>query len=978
MKKVIKLKWLTITVLSLLLCLSFAMVGLTQRSPKTVNANSEQTIFTSTELGINGKTPISYSTFLSGSSISLDSADIGFAMEKGAAVRAEVAKPGVRYVVNLGAGFDTVKTTLSSATFDFYVLFGAEGRYLFVKGDLRQNDADYNYVASVTFDNVSELNFDAYKAKEISGQGVMVVTNGTEKTVVLADANDNERTMESVVNTAKLLGALDGYSNDVITAMDKYVPGYSVSTEGLYADRATGLDYNEIIGTQTGVKAVYVNTAKVDDAYTKALEGVGEANTKATVNLGEYVTVVDKDGNFTNYNTVTVADQILRNTADLAKLYSNDNSKKLTTTGYFLVANDIAYNPDVTVNPYAGDGVDNTSVFSGKFDGNGKTIEFALTNSGLFGGAANATITNASFIVKAIPATLSNQYTAWGQVSILGRYGTNCTISNIYAKYDCAVNVNLVSHRFVSPGFFAVTNSKYFTYNNVLLDLTNVTIDDIPATTNKFSYGVIWSPLNSTAYYVGTATNAYVIWDNPNLYVANNSDNSSKWYGTSANDKANSYQGPAGLTYFNDAVSDRNDISDGITRHNDYTAAKKYFAENSDELNKFANFVDISYGLPYYGDKANVADYLGDTYYDGDTDDYEGDVAAVLPTIEGKTITKITNSDESVVYYNGSTWSNIPAVATNATAGVDYNALVYGENDELLGATVIRSATKIISTAKDLPSVYSYNATAATTTTGYFLVANDIDAYTENVDITPYYDSSANNGSTFAGVFDGNGKKIEYAITRGGLFDKLTGTVKNASFIVKAVPTAVEGYSIGAGQFAILARTAVNAKIDNIYATYACTLDANIANKAATVSRGIGLFALTSGASDSYTNVVLDLSNATVSNLDESIGFGYGVIRCPEGGASYSGTTSNVYVIWTNKTLYQYANGATKFFGTSSNDKVAGYTVAGYTDYAQSTVKPSDLSNGITRYDTVDAMNTAGKTQVGNWSVTASGVEWVK
>ncbi len=283
---------------------------------------------------------------------------------------------------------------------------------------------------------------------------------------------------------------------------------------------------------------------------------------------------------------------------------------------------------------------------------------------------------------------------------------------------------------------------------------------------------------------------------------------------------------------------------------------------------------------------------------------------------------------------------------------------------------------KVIRTASDLASVYSNNATAATTTTGYFFVANDI-PYDANVAITPHYDALNSTWSTFSGVFDGNGKTIEYAITRGGLFDTLrTATIKNASFIVKAVPAAQNGYSVGGGQFVILARNMVNTVVENVYARYDCALDANITNLAPTVSRGVGLFGATSGANCEITNTVLDLSNVTVSNLDESTGFSYGVIWCPELANAYGNTAANVHVIWTNKTLYQYSNagGTVKYFATSSNDKSEDYAVEGYTAYENSSAgKACDISTGITRHDDYTAVGT-----VGNWSVGQSGATWVK
>ncbi len=976
MKKMITSKWFLTALLTLVLCLSvFGMFAVNQSTTtQTVSANAqEQTVFKASELGIDGNTQFAtYESFVTDSGATLESTDSGFVMGKGASVRVSRTTPGIRYTVNLGKGIDTIKAgeTYGSEAYEysFYVKFSVnyEGttKAMYVKGDLKDNGENYYYTASLTFDNITEEQLNEYKALEVTGEGIMILTGASSK-YVKADTNDNVRTMESVVNTGKLQNAFEDYEAETIAVMDSFVPcdedTYILGKEDkIYAEKTTGITS---IGLEN-VKTVYYNTAKISDGE------LTEAITFSDVEVGEklegYVTVVTNDGKFHNV-PYFVADKVIREASDLTSLYNGENK----IMGYFVVANDIEYDESVTIKPtFTNWGAG--SQFNGTFDGDGHKIEYGAKQGGLFGNL-NGTVKNVSIIVKSV-RTETNATNTWtpdiGMYSIIAGYASDkAIVENVFAGYDCTFTPNLsklvsqygaVSTRYRGIGLFAASNGV--TVKNTVVDMTKV--EGVVASGDNTSYGVLEAPYGNS-YWGGTLTNCYVIWGVKEMYYNNNAECS-----IATNEE----------NYSNEAITCTISNYSSVNRFDNYADIKEYFTTNPDKLAVFEGIIDTSNGFPYAGDPLNLLPELGEVYYDGDTDDYEGDVAAVTKALDGLTYTKIVNIDDTTeVYYDGTTWTNIAQNLTNEK--ITLNALVMNDTTPVAKVNIV-SVKKVITNAKDLHSVASHhttvNASYAYTTVnieGYYLVANDIE-YDPNELLYPTH-GWINAGSNFKGVFDGQGFRVEYGLRNsgevkgGGLFGgTMSGTVKNVSIIVKSV--AADGY----GNNVILAGY-ITGTVENVYAEYDCEVTPNTAWN----SEGIGWATRENGCT--YKNVILNLSKvqAPTITIDLSVDKTQvlDIVAGNSNGSYAKPKSTNYNIIYADAEIYKYV----KTYKDANTADFYEYWVAenDYDSYNTSfsydgiTVKEKVKLDGVYRYSTLAELN--GQT-VGNFKVENGVASWVE
>lgn len=545
MKKTIKTKLLLIISLSVFACLCF-MCAAWGGVNTTFAAADAKTSFTSTELGINGATPVTYETFVEKSGATLDQDDIGFKMEKGASVRVDDTTPGIRFIVNLGAGIDVIQASnaygINDYTYDYYVLFNTGDRYLFVKSEPFSNGSDYRYTASITFGGVSTENFADYKALIVNGQGVMVVTEKADelnKIVVIADANDNERAMESVVNTAKLNGIFAEEDDKTIEVMNSFVPSDDayIGTKGLYAERDNkALSYQDVIAANAGAKAVYYDTKKMQETDSIALKNVGSANTLAQEELSAYVTVVDAEGKFHNYKNVKIADKVISECEDLDSLSSDTANGEVY--GYFIVSNDVVWDGEYYATPLLNSISGAGSIFCGVLDGDGHKVEFGISAGGLFGQWTRACVVqNISLIVKGVnpPSNyMADDNTKDSIHCILAKnaqgnvYGSFSTIRNVYATFDIenfepAIG-SIGAGQWSWFGFYG-SHVDTTNYNDVILDLSKVNgVKEKLEAGQTLPYGLLVYNTDHGSLF----NNVYVVWSNPYLgtfstnYIASN------------------------------------------------------------------------------------------------------------------------------------------------------------------------------------------------------------------------------------------------------------------------------------------------------------------------------------------------------------------------------------------------------------------------------------------------------------------------
>ncbi len=1015
-------KWLLLAPATLALAAGCMLLS----TNDTTTASAAGTPFyTAAQIGISGDAS-DYATLVSGAT-----AD-DFTMEKGASVRTSVngdGKLGIRFKTNVakaGEGKYYTELTLGLETpITVYVECSPE--------------EDGEYYASLLYSNLTETEKAAYKALEVTARGVYVDDTGYAYT----KAEDNVRTMEGVANAAILAGTPE---EDVA----EYVTSFTTA-EKVYGEQAAGLSvsYN---GTAS---AVYMNAKKLASTDLSAISLAAEE-----VGSEGWVSVVDANGNFTNYPYLC-ATKVIRQASDLVSLYVT--SGEATIEGYFALANDIIYAEDpFTPNP-AMDTAEKGSWFCGTFDGQGHVLEYGLKKNGLFGGLGNnALIKDTSFIVKAIPET-DDIASLTMLAKVFHSDAKKVELENVYATYDVEFTPNLQKTfwgQTVGVGLFESARVAIVNMKNVLVDMSKVHISNPFDETKNFT--AAYGPFASrNLQNVGrwTYTNTYAIFDNPLAGLKRSTPSSKDYYAEDVIDGACYAENkvPEGVEVLT-APYDKNSGNFklvGVNQFANYAEAKTYFANNKAALTAFENFTDISLGFPVanaescvnYNTTVMVDDGAAtETAFDvatsasktlslnflgadvenvtvahdsgvevvaieGTTITYTAGVAgqefltvsatiggvlveksltvnvivpdmsniyfdtdATLPAaLKDVTITKVTdaaNAEEE--YFDGTTW-NVAANTSNAI--VEHDALVYGESG-LLGSAKIVVATKVIETTADLACLYGGSSSAPIT--GYFLLANDI---TDNAAFKPTPGSSH-----FAGVLNGNGKKIEFTLNKNGLFGNLASnaTIENVGLIVKGVTAATS--NTDSARLAILAHEVVsgatNITINGVYAKYDIEnfqpqLYVNNWGQAAAmgfVENMIGTVKVQNSIIDMSKVPVID--HATEDGTAEKpYTFGYGVFGTRNQNLIRSGywTAENVYVIWANpyvalKRSYSQntVNSTIANICFAENDK------ATYDSYAGEGTKT--LYTGVNRYADYAAAVAAGVTKVGSFVISSEGV----
>lgn len=577
----IKTKLLSIITLIVFVCIAGLCVGCSKKNKVGLTAS---------ELNIEGKTPISYSEFVNDSGADIKDDDIGFKMEKGANVRVD-KQFGFGYAVNLGIGINAVKASSKYSAelydYDYYVLFKMDEESWYIKGEPVLADGNYKYTASFVFAEVADGKIEEFKTKDIGGLGIMVLTEKSDKSnkiVVSAEENDNVRTMESVVNSARLSGTFDNADAEIIKEAELYVPCDSsyIVGKGLYAERVSGaLTYSDIIKANEGARVVYYN-GKRFTAADKAipLADVGEENSLQVCDIEGYVTIVDAAGKFYNCNKVKVADAVISEQKDLKKLYckSLPAMRFEDVYGYFVLAKDVKWDGEFVVCPPFrwswGNHVETGSRFFGTLDGDGHILEYAVCQGGLFGYSLHGTVKNISLIIKAVkemPETTVGIHDCGdgNNLFLARRLYSPCLIENVYATYDIDDFTPDVgqdfSGRFHFLGFGGETYGP--TFKNVVLDLSKVKGVIRQNFKGESIYGVVFFNLGSGEQ----AENVHIVWDVVQL----------KFWGESV------------FIATNDELDGAIKL-DGITRH-------KTFADFADATDKVGSFKVTPDGVVWVG-----------------------------------------------------------------------------------------------------------------------------------------------------------------------------------------------------------------------------------------------------------------------------------------------------------------------------------------------------------------------------------------
>ena len=200
----------------------------------------------------------------------------------------------------------------------------------------------------------------------------------------------------------------------------------------------------------------------------------------------------------------------------------------------------------------------------------------------------------------------------------------------------------------------------------------------------------------------------------------------------------------------------------------------------------------------------------------------------------------------------------------------------------------------------------------------------------------------------FTGTFDGNGHTINgmnfNGSDRGGFFGLTDGAViKNVGFT---------NVTLSVASTSVIATNNLNAEtvIENVYV------------EVTSWTAGAGRHGAIYQAANATTKTV-NMKNVVVVAPTETATSGYtnGALWSHPGNVAQTAEAENVIVI-----------SGTKWLGNYNNSRV---TVAENSTYTGTST--TTKINGIFHYDDIDGAITAGKTVVGNWVISETGIAWV-
>ncbi len=425
--------------------------------------------------------------------------DKGFYMTKGAQVRLPSAtakegydETGIRFAVNLQSAYlEQLENTYETVT--FYSLIAVNGASATVPNgftgedsttvidnvallEWRENDygtlKDGVYTYYITPTNMQK----GYDIELTVGAVAKVTDAQGEVEYLYAKPNDNTRTMEAVALTAYL----DNKTNSKYAYLNKY---YGTATEYKgshvqeYGDSTVSFTSDITVAELSENAYACIGATKV--ALTDGTVAIDSAETYLTAGETYPVSIFDGDKAYTKEMLYITRE--VNQASDLSIFALTDHDVE----GYYLVTADIDASAETTIThtdaTVKDDAYDFDYKFTGTFDGNGHTIKANVSYGGVFGVLANATITNAKFILT-VGGYNSSMDNSGLRPTGLAQTALNTTISNVYAELNAGAN--LKSNRSYAISLIMKApklNDGYLKTQNVVVmnndNFDNITVD---------------------------------------------------------------------------------------------------------------------------------------------------------------------------------------------------------------------------------------------------------------------------------------------------------------------------------------------------------------------------------------------------------------------------------------------------------------------------------------------------------------------
>ncbi len=451
-------------------------------------------------------------------------------------------------------------------------------------------------------DNVAEIAEDG-QAVIWDGTSIKAKNSGSAKLEVTVHTTDGDKPYYYDVICKKPVKVVESrieyFETDIgeIHNFASYVPsGADGTIVRAYQDgRQLKVENNKLLDVSREI----VNAVSVENVtvYTKDIE--------YRFTLDAYTRVIDEGSDLTGiWWSQDTLDGAPNDANKRAYLYAHP------VLGYYFVKEDIKEATPYAVNPTRDLYTNLSSIFGGTFDGNGKVIEYSIaknTNNGFFGEiGAGAVVKNASFVVKAVKnananddkITTDSAYALAYNILAQNHTGVKPIIKNVFVGYDVEFEPN---GKAMNVGL--AWNSIYASYENVVIDMSSVKgVKQMleSDTANEYTYSVFDYRYDSSTKLDNKnlpQNNVFVISDVPYLKYNFKDANKSVMY-VASNDAA-----------MLEGVTATQKDAWNTVRFANYTEAVNYFKasdENKEVLEIFGDYIDVSYGFPYAGNKENL------------------------------------------------------------------------------------------------------------------------------------------------------------------------------------------------------------------------------------------------------------------------------------------------------------------------------------------------------------------------------------
>ncbi len=509
------------------------------------------------------------------------------------------------------------------------------------------------------------------------------------------------------------------------------------------------------------------------------------------INVASYAGVINELNDFaTFFNNTAVASEF--DAATYPAVAPN-------VYGYYIVTKDLGTGTEeLTLTQTAATDYQKTNGFNGVLDGQGHTLRFKLMSGGLVGLVlGNATIQNLAVIYEDasfISQAEGGGYGAFGYITNGAPVINNCYIertNNVASRSSvfgimARPNGKLILQNTVVNGYFVPNDCTW--WSNTVISASSKNAYLIHGRANAASLGMA---ANFTKVYTDAIENG-----SKEVLLSDIADASgfNDNYWSKENGKL-IWKGfeTVNVTWVNGNTT----TVEPVTKDN-YIAiptlpSNLYWSATEDGSSALGSIIKVSADVTYYAFSLDRTIEENALYSTVNREFFLPDTMG----LEMSEIVSIASEDGSIVYYEDGAWTRDFALTAEEIKENETKDTAIKVYDGTINYYVtVASYAGVIDELSDFPAFFNNTAVAseydpttypavAPNVYGYYIVTKDLGSASDELALTQTEatDYQANNG--FNGILDGQGHKLKFKLTSGGLVGMILGncTIQNIAIV---------------------------------------------------------------------------------------------------------------------------------------------------------------------------------------------------